>query len=148
MIDAKQDGIVCQLTFQSNKVGQRTMLRLLERANLPGPKVNKHLGGSFLAKDGVHALTNLSSGPFFLMQQAAAHQNLIVHTNRIQASQFALRLPSIPNFYLSEGSGSHIVGDGVEIPGAWSNVGVDKHEQMPLGCRPLKSRTSQAEGVA
>lgn len=52
---------------------------------------------------------------------------------------------SIPDYFLSERSGLHIVGNGVEIPGAWSSVGVSEHEQMPLDCRPLKSRTSQTK---
>lgn len=65
------------------------------------------------------------------------------HTETLSYS--SAQTSRIPDYFLSERSGLHNVGVGVEIPGAWSSVGVNKYEQMPLDCRPLKSRTSQTK---
>lgn len=40
-----------------------------------------------------------------------------MHESQLEASQLTLRLPSIPEYFLSERLGLHIVEEGVEIPG-------------------------------
>jgi len=85
------------------------------------------------------------------MQQASAHQNLVDTRLRSRPVNLRSDCPAFRIIILARGWGRTLLEREwrfLELTVAWVSETRADAARMPLGCRPLESRTSQAEGVA